>query len=369
MSQKQETTRLIQELAEAEGMPETEEAVEEKGIEEETLPAEPVERPEEAEAEEQLEEPETQEETSDPFEVPVYLRPGEPRETDPEEAALEEGDEEEMPLPEGMEEMEDAPEEPEEPVMQEISFRDIPRKRKVRKKKHYLMRAFMIIGFLILIILVLLSPLFDIKHIKVEGNLYYTDRQVINMSGARTGQNIFLHAGAGAIKDSLGRSPYYADVNVHRRLPDTLVIQLDERPQVASLKFGEEYVIIDDKGLVLRVSPYMPKLTLLTGLTLSRIQVGEKIDAEEKLNLATTLDMINTMEEGDLFFKKISIGDLNIQAYIYDTLMVNGRPANIKRSIERGDLQKVVNKLYKSKTKRGIITVGDDDYLSFSPEF
>ena len=28
-----------------------------------------------------------------------------------------------------------------------------------------------------------------------------------------------------------------------------------------------------------------------------------------------------------------------------------------------------VNKLYKSKTKRGIITVGDDDYLSFSPEF
>ena len=41
----------------------------------------------------------------------------------------------------------------------------------------------------------------------------------------------------------------------------------------------------------------------------------------------------------------------------------------MKEVIDNGDLQKVINKLYKSKIKRGTINLGDHNYISFSPAF
>ena len=75
------------------------------------------------------------------------------------------------------------------------------------------------------------------------------------------------------------------------------------------------------------------------------------------------------MNKGDLFFKKIQVKDRYIEAYVFDTLIVRGTPDRMKEVIDNGDLQKVINKLYKSKIKRGTINLGDHNYISFSPAF
>ena len=48
-------------------------------------------------------------------------------------------------------------------------------------------------------------------------------------------------------------------------------------------------------------------------------------------------------------------------------LKVSGTSEQMRQTIEEGSLQKVVNKLLKSKIKRGTIILGDNGYLSFSP--
>ena len=48
-------------------------------------------------------------------------------------------------------------------------------------------------------------------------------------------------------------------------------------------------------------------------------------------------------------------------------LKVNGNSEQLRAAIEKGTLQKVVNKLMKSNIERGTIILGENDYISFSP--
>lgn len=251
----------------------------------------------------------------------------------------------------------------------EILFREIPREKKKRRKKHLMVRFLAVVAIVLGIVAFLFSPVFNVRQIEVIGNQYYTDEEIINMGGARTGVNLLFHPGKKDIEKKLSEDPYFEKVTVGRKLPATLTIEVKERQQVAAVVYGNGYVVIDVDGLVLRTTDTDPKLTILTGLTLSKIKGGEKIQAVEKQTLKTTLEMVSTMRKGDFYFKKIEMSDRYITAYIFDTLIVKGTPKQMKSSIDQGDLQKVVNKLYKNKTRRGTISLGEHNYISFSPAF
>lgn len=252
---------------------------------------------------------------------------------------------------------------------QEIEFKEIQREKKVRKKKHYLARFLIFVFICIGIGLFLSSDFFSIKKINVTGNRYYTDEEVINMADAQTGGNLFWGAGDGKIKDRLLEDAYFSEVKLKRTLPSTITIEVVERKQVAAIAYGDKYVVIDDEGVVLRKSTINPKLTLLKGLTISKMNVGENVEAEEETVLSTTLNMLGTMEKGDIFFKRIDVSQVTIKAYIYDTLLVKGTPKQMLKAIESGDLQKVINNLFKNDTTRGTINLGNHNYMSFSPTF
>ncbi len=254
-------------------------------------------------------------------------------------------------------------------MSQEIQYREIPREKKIRRKKHYLIKFLIVVGIIVCTVVFLRSSFFDIKKIDVKGNDYYSDEEIINMSGASTGRNILFDSGRKQIVEKLEVNPYFREVKVKRDLPKKLIIDVNERKQIAAAVFGNKYVVIDVNGLVLRTAETDPKLTLLSGFTLSRIKEGKKIKAKEKDMLSETLSMVSIMDKGDLYFKRIKVDKTYIRAYIYDTLLVKGTPEQMKRSIERGDLQKVVNKLYKDKIKRGTINLGEHDYISFSPAY
>ena len=80
------------------------------------------------------------------------------------------------------------------------------------------------------------------------------------------------------------------------------------------------------------------------------------------------LRMLASMREGDIFFKQIDVSDVLIHAYIYDSLIVKGTPGEMMKSIDGGELQKVVNRLFEEGISRGTIKMGGEDYMSFTPE-
>ena len=85
--------------------------------------------------------------------------------------------------------------------------------------------------------------------------------------------------------------------------------------------------------------------------------------------LADTLNMLKVMKESDLFFKKIEVTNVTVNAYIYDTLICRGLPQNILSAMESGNLQAVLVDLYNKGLKHGVINIGDKNYCAFTPEY
>ena len=241
-----------------------------------------------------------------------------------------------------------------------------PRKRKKRKKKNWLLRILIVIIIGIILYFSLSSALFDVDKIVVKNNSYYTSEQIIQLSGAKVGVNLFK-AETGEMKERLLKDSYMKNVSVRRKIPSTITITVEERKEATVIPYGDKYIILDENGLVLRHSDVEPKLPLLLGMTIKEMTPGKALLVEENSVLTDTLFMLQSMEKNDMYFKKIDISNIIIKAYIYDNLICEGTPENILNSMEAGNLQTVLQDLFNKGVERGVIKVGSDNYCSFNP--
>ena len=218
------------------------------------------------------------------------------------------------------------------------------------------------------VVFLLKSPFFNVKNFRVEGNSYYTDEEILVMGNCKTGGNIFIGIDTGDIRSRLEKDAYMSSVKVKRVLPDTVKIQLEERKQTAAIVYGEKYVVVDGDGVVLRKTGVMPEITVLKGLTISKLSVGEKVETEEKVLLRQTLQMLSVMEKSNMYFKTIELSEGEIKAHILDNLICQGTPENIMKAMEKDSLQLVVQELFDRKIERGTIKISGDRTVSFTPK-
>ena len=243
--------------------------------------------------------------------------------------------------------------------------------RAIKRKKRRIKFVVKLGVFLLIagaVVFLLKSPFFNVKNFRVEGNSYYTDEEILVMGNCKTGGNIFIGIDTGDIRSRLEKDAYMSSVKVKRVLPDTVKIQLEERKQTAAIVYGEKYVVVDGDGVVLRKTGVMPEITVLKGLTISKLSVGEKVETEEKVLLRQTLQMLSVMEKSNMYFKTIELSEGEIKANILDNLICQGTPENIMKAMEKDSLQLVVQELFDRKIERGTIKISGDRTVSFTPK-
>lgn len=249
----------------------------------------------------------------------------------------------------------------------------LKRRKEIRYRKRRRRRnAFL--AFLLLVFLcvagyfIVTSEFFDVKHIEVQGNVHFSKEEVVKISKGKTGGNIFTFNNR-KLMENLEGDPYIKSVRIKRKLPATIVLMVLEREPAAAVTYGEKYIILDDEGFVLEKIADEPQLTLISGITIRRMEEGKALKVEEIDVLADTLNMLKVMKESDLFFKKIEVTNVTVNAYIYDTLICRGLPQNILSAMESGNLQAVLVDLYNKGLKHGVINIGDKNYCAFTPEY
>ena len=243
--------------------------------------------------------------------------------------------------------------------------------RAIKRKKRRIKFVVKLGVFLLIagaVVFLLKSPFFNVKNFRVEGNSYYTDEEILVMGNCKTGGNIFIGIDTGDIRSRLEKDAYMSSVKVKRVLPDTVKIQLEERKQTAAIVYGEKYVVVDGDGVVLRKTGVMPEITVLKGLTISKLSVGDKVETEEKVLLRQTLQMLSVMEKSNMYFKTIELSEGEIKAHILDNLICQGTPENIMKAMEKDSLQLVVQELFDRKIERGTIKISGDRTVSFTPK-
>ena len=249
----------------------------------------------------------------------------------------------------------------------DIEKRRMKRKRKL-KMPGFFTRIFIILGVIIAVTAFSLSSFFTVDTIDVQGNKYFTDEEISNMAHASTGQNIIYKLNKGNMLNYLEKNPYIEEARVYRKLPSIIVINVKERIQIAALTYGDQFLIIDNKGTLLRITKTKPKLTIVTGFKVKKVKLGEPVEVNSPDLFKELLSLLKSMEAGDVYFTKINITELFITANVYDSLVVKSKYKDLKDNIDKGRLHKVLDELFKRNIKRGTITISSDGYASFTPE-
>lgn len=159
------------------------------------------------------------------------------------------------------------------------------KKGKVRKQAKI---VFGMILFVAVVILLLCSPIFDIRNIEVSGNLKISKEKIINFSGLELHTNIFKF-NKGLVRGKIKQNAYIENVEVTRKLPSTVQIEIEEREAKYMLQFADSYVYINNQGYMLEISNEKLDIPILIGFTtdLSNIKAGNRINVTDlnKMNM------------------------------------------------------------------------------------
>lgn len=78
------------------------------------------------------------------------------------------------------------------------------------------------------VIVVALTLFFRVDTVVVTGTQRYTQQEVIDATGIKTGDNLFLMNKYDVAQNIVGELPYIEEIRINRKLPDTLLIQVEE---------------------------------------------------------------------------------------------------------------------------------------------
>ena len=148
-----------------------------------------------------------------------------------------------------------------------VSIEDrIPKLKEARKKKanRRLIFYLSIFFFLISAIVYLQSPLSHVKHIEVNGNQVVSEKEIVELSGLSTKTNLWV-INESDIRDALTEQPIIKDVEVKRKLPQTVQLNVTEHEVVGYVKNESKYhPVLEDGTTITSVhAPYKGDRPLL----------------------------------------------------------------------------------------------------------
>ena len=144
------------------------------------------------------------------------------------------------------------------PVRPQSGLDDYTRRRRRRKKRRS-GRRFEFLYQLLCLILVLGAIVagcivfFKANNIEVTGANRYTKQEILEASGIAQGDNLFLINKFSAIDRAVQQLPYIDRMTIRRKLPETLVITVEECTPVAAVPEENGFYLISRKGKVLEL--------------------------------------------------------------------------------------------------------------------
>lgn len=187
--------------------------------------------------------------------------------------------------------------------------------RKKRKAVLRILKWITLLGLIIAgIIYFLLSPLFNIKNITVEGNKKISQEEIISLSEIQMEENTFKLKKE-KVKQAVKQNAYIDTVSVKRKLPDSIQITVTERSPSFMITFGNAYVYISSQGYLLEVTDKPLELPIITGYqtTEEGIKVGNRLCKEDLQKLEEVLQIMESAKSNqiDKLITKINVENKN----------------------------------------------------------
>ena len=210
---------------------------------------------------------------------------------------------------------------------------------------------------------------FEISDIQVEGNVIYSKGELLTAAELREGGNFFLIRRKAAEKRLEESLSCVEHAEVGFRLPNTLVIRVEEGPAVAWTEAEEGVLLLSARGRVVGIGGDTSGLLHIGGITPVEPREGEILTLGEadtaKLEYLT--ELLRCLSDKELLgaVKDLDIANVSDLHFVFDgrfSVRMGGR----NRVSEKLDfLQRIVGSLGNGET--GVIDLSTDMEGHFIP--
>ena len=154
-------------------------------------------------------------------------------------------------------------------------------------------------------IIFVMSVFFRVTDIEIEGNVHYTDEEIIRAIGIEQGDNMFLFDRFGTLSRVFAKLPYIEQVvSVERKLPNKVKITVVESEALAYLQLGEEKWTMDHGCKILGQAAEGETAFLIpvSGIAPGTLLIGEPLTTEDGNEEVVTYleDVLYQIEERGL---------------------------------------------------------------------
>lgn len=186
----------------------------------------------------------------------------------------------------------------------------------------------MVIG----LVLIIHSSYFEVKQIMVVGNHQLSTAEILKIVGNFKGQNIFLVPGR-KIVNRLMNHVRIKGVKLERKLPDTLIIRVNERYGLALFRdLNNNWVEISKDGLILGIykNNSRPDLPVVEGLQVKTD--GNNVEMTDEL--ADLLVLLKALFPLQKKMSEVSYYPENIKIIFHSgTTLYLGEAVNLEKKV------------------------------------
>jgi len=217
-----------------------------------------------------------------------------------------------------------------------------------------------------------MSVFFRVSNIEVTGADHYTQEEIIEASGIKDGDNLMFVNRSGVAQKIYAKLIYIGEVNVRRKLPNTVVIEVSESGSVAVIQSDSGLWLIDRNCRLLETCTTQDADSYIKvkGLSAVKPQKGEVITIadEDKPKAAFLSGILNAMSDRDMVASVHSLDLSNVTNAEFDYIdgrftVKLGSNENIDYKFEL--LLGAIAKLELGDT--GTIDLSQDKKAQFSP--
>ncbi len=214
------------------------------------------------------------------------------------------------------------------------------------------------------------TAFFKVSDIDVVGNERTSASEIRAAAGIEQGDKLFYLSSREINKRVSEKIPYVDKVNLKRRPPDTVILDVLECVPVAAVSHGGIYYVIDDDCKLLEYYPITGtcEYPVITGLSVSSQTIGKEIDLGDDLRLVSLRAIASevlTVEELASHIKDLDMEKLYDVSFNYDSrLRVDlGEADELTKKIRL--FNEVLLKL--EPTDKGTVSLKNTENITFLP--
>ena len=137
-----------------------------------------------------------------------------------------------------------------------------------------------------------------VRAVEIEGLEKLNYLEVVHLSGIKFNSNIFT-VNLDEVKENIEQNPMLSVIDIKRKIPDKIIIEIAERTPIAAIEVLGQYVVMDKDLVALSIQDNIlpAQNALIYGAEVTEYQLGGEIEFEKEIYAKKLKELLSAMYE------------------------------------------------------------------------